>query len=119
MRWKAFIVGVLVAGVLGLVGPERTLAQLRPTGRLSTLSSGTAAAPSRTYIGDTGLGSFRLGADEECFTAGGVQRWCYNTTRLALPSGYQLSTAAGALEINSGRACIAKCIRLRSAGLRA
>lgn len=45
---------------------------------------GSAAAPSRTYTNDTDLGSYRIGADNEGFTAGGVLRWDYNTARLLL-----------------------------------
>lgn len=43
---------------------------------------GTAAAPSRTYTNDDDLGSYRIGANNEGFAAGGVLRWDYNTTRL-------------------------------------
>ena len=45
-------------------------------------TDGTAAAPSRAYIDDTNLGSYRIGADNEGFSAGGVLRWDYNTTRI-------------------------------------
>lgn len=49
---------------------------------------GTANAPTNTYDRDKNLGSYRIGADNEGFSAGGTLRWDYNTTRLKLASGY-------------------------------
>lgn len=45
-------------------------------------ADGTAAAPAHSYSADTDTGSFRIGADNEGFSAGGVLRWDYNTTRI-------------------------------------
>jgi hypothetical protein len=51
---------------------------------------GTAAYPARTYSADNDLGPFRLAANNEGFSAGGVMRWDYNTTRMKLTNGYAL-----------------------------
>ena len=51
---------------------------------------GTAAYPARTYSSDNDLGPFRLAANNEAFSAGGVMRWDYNTTRLKLTNNYAL-----------------------------
>lgn len=47
-----------------------------------TVADGSAAAPAKRYVDDTDLGSYRIGADNEGFSAGGVLRWDYNTTRI-------------------------------------
>jgi len=51
---------------------------------------GTAAHPARTYLLDPDTGAYRVGANNEGFSAGGVLRWDYNTSRLKLSSGYTL-----------------------------
>lgn len=43
---------------------------------------GTAALPAKSYFSDTDLGSYRIGANNEGFSAGGTLRWDYNTTRI-------------------------------------
>ena len=54
------------------------------------LSDGSAATPSRTYTTDLDLGTYRIAANHEGFTAGGVLRWDYDVTRLGLAAGYAL-----------------------------
>lgn len=52
---------------------------------------GNAAAPSNSYDGDRDTGSYRIGANNEGFSAGGTLRWDYNTTRMNLSSSYILA----------------------------
>ena len=87
----------VVASIITILFAMLSMAQMRidgfaggPVSRPILFSDGTAAAPSRSYSGDTNLGSYRIGADNEGFTAGGVLRWDYNTARLNLSSGYGL-----------------------------
>ena len=58
-------------------------------------TDGTATAPSDTYASDRDLGRYRIGADNEGFTAGGTLRWDYNTTRVntTIPIYLALGTA--------------------------
>ena len=51
---------------------------------------GTAAYPGRTYSADPDTGAYRIGANNEGFSAGGTLRWDYNTTRMKLSAGYTL-----------------------------
>ena len=76
------------------VQPESDVAQ-------TLFTDGTAAAPSRAYIDDTNVGSYRIGADNEGFSAGGTLRWDYNTARINLSSGYTLQlNTVGALSLS-------------------
>lgn len=47
-------------------------------------SDGTAALPSQSYKDDPDTGQFRVGANNEGFSAGGILRMDYDTTRLLL-----------------------------------
>ena len=98
---------ILVAVLLVLVTALPAIAQIvttpprvinNPTFTgVAKYPDGTAAAPSRTYTSDTDTGTYRIGADNEGFTAGGVLRWDYNTTRLLFSAGYQLTAGANTL----------------------
>lgn len=63
---------------------------------------GTAARPSDTYLTDTDLGRYRIGANNEGFTAGGTLRWDYNTTRMKLSPGYTLELGHIAVSQTAG-----------------
>ena len=63
-----------------VLGAEANAQPVIPGTNFVFLVDGTAANPSRTYLADRDLGSYRIGADNEGFTAGGVLRWDYNTT---------------------------------------
>lgn len=53
-------------------------------------ADGTAGAPTYSFSADTDTGIYRIGADNVGFSAGGVLRWDYNTTRVKLSAGYTL-----------------------------
>jgi hypothetical protein len=70
---------------------------------------GTAVFPAYTYALDNDTGQFRVGANNEGFSAGGILRWDYNTIRMKLSPGYildfggytQISATPLALTINT------------------
>jgi hypothetical protein len=51
---------------------------------------GTAQFPAYTYAADNDTGQYRVGANNEGFSAAGVLRWDYNTSRMRLQPGYLL-----------------------------
>lgn len=84
LRLAAVLVAVLV------LFDVRALAQVIPGVNLHRMVDGLVTFLSRAYIMDPDLGTYRIGADNEGFVAGGTLRWDYNTTRLRLSSGYGL-----------------------------
>lgn len=63
---------------------------------------GTAARPSDSYIQDPDTGSYRIGANNRGFSAGGVKRLDYNATRLNLSDGYCLQFDGSATLCDGG-----------------
>lgn len=58
---------------------------------------GSAAIPAKTYILNPTLGQYRIGSNNEGFSAGGTLRWDYDTTRLKLSTTYQLQAGSNVL----------------------
>lgn len=83
--------GVLLLAVVVIAQP------LIPGTNFIRLVTGTAGVPSRSYLQDPDTGSYRIGADNEGYAAGGTLRWDYNTTRLSLSSGYSLSLSSNVI----------------------
>lgn len=74
---------LLLATLLAIGLPAAAIAQqIIPGVNFIQTVNGTAGAPSKSYLQDRDLGSYRIGENNEGFTAGGTLRWDYNTTRI-------------------------------------
>lgn len=97
---KRFLGVVLALALPALVHAQTTIV---PGRNYLAATDGSATTPTKTYAADTDLGTYRIGANNEGFTAGGTLRWDYNASRLKLSSGYQLE-AGGAVTLTNGNA---------------
>ena len=80
----------MLAALVTLCAIPASAQQVIPGINFKRLVDGTAARPADGWIQDPDTGRYRIGADNEGFTAGGTLRWDYNTARLKLSSGYTL-----------------------------
>jgi hypothetical protein len=81
---------ILALVAVGLAAPVSAQTTIMPGRNWIYRIDGSATQPTNTYEGDRDLGSYRIGADNEGFTAGGALRFDYNATRLKLASSYRL-----------------------------
>lgn len=58
---------------------------------------GSATWPAQTYVTDPDVGAYRIGANNEGFSAGATLRWDYDATRLKLSASYALHAGSNVL----------------------